>query len=401
MMNKSLQQLVDASQKPFRKIIGLMSGTSLDGLDIVLCNVHGSGLHTNVVVEHFTTIDYDHQFVSDIKSVFSTKQVSLQQLCLMNVKIAAVHADMLLKCLEEWQVASNTIDFIASHGQTIFHSPNSFHQLEGFGNATLQIGDGDHLAVKTGIITISDFRQRQVAAGGEGAPLAAYGDYLLFGKNNFDTVLLNIGGIANLTYIPTNTGFEAVMCSDIGPGNTLLNQWMAANVEGMSFDKDALVAKKGKINYNLLNALLADDFFKLPFPKSTGPELFNLNYVDAALQLANTTAISLEDMMATLTAFTANGIIMAIENLLRKGVQTEIYISGGGIHNPMLMDFLRNHFATENTSIQTTFDFNPDAKEAILFSILANELIAGDGQCFGKGSLNLPNVRMGKICFPS
>jgi anhydro-N-acetylmuramic acid kinase len=400
-MNKSLQKLIDISKQPSRKIIGLMSGTSLDGLDIVLCEVFGNGLNTKIKVEHFTTVVYNNDFVSDIKSVFSTTTVSLQQVCLMNIKIAEAHAHMIINCMKDWQVPLESIDLIASHGQTIFHAPSSFHRLEGFGNATLQIGDGDHLAVKTGIITVSDFRQRQTAAGGEGAPLAAYGDYLLFGKHTSDTVLLNIGGIANLTYIPANKGFESVVCSDIGPGNTLLNSWVAENFEEMSFDKDAKIASKGKINYSLLNMLLSDDFFNRPFPKSTGPELFNLQFVKTALQLSNSTSISNEDVLATLTAFTANGIIMALEKIMNDNCHTNIYVSGGGIHNPMLMAFLLNHFADKKTTIQTTFDFNPDAKEAILFAILANELIVGDGECFGKGGLNLPNVSMGKICFPA
>ena len=183
-MNKNIQQLYRIANKAERLIIGLMSGTSLDGLDIALCRFKGSGTATQIEILFFESVPYDADFKKEIKSVFSKKNVDLEKVCLLNAWIAEKHAAMINDCLQRWNIKNEDVDLIASHGQTIYHAPKILHGIEKFPNATLQIGDGDHLAVKTGIITVSDFRQKHVAAGGEGAPLAVYGDYFrsfLFG----------------------------------------------------------------------------------------------------------------------------------------------------------------------------------------------------------------------------
>ena len=187
-MNVHLEKLYAISKKPIRKIIGLMSGTSLDGLDIALCSFEGSGLQTKIELQQFETIPFDEDFKNEIKSVFSKKNVDLEKLCLLNPWIALRHAGMVNACLQKWNIKNDDVDLIASHGQTIYHAPKTLHQQDKFDNATLQIGDGDHIAVATGIITISDFRQKHIAAGGEGAPLAVYGDYLIFGKPGEDRI---------------------------------------------------------------------------------------------------------------------------------------------------------------------------------------------------------------------
>ena len=188
---------------------------------------------------------------------------------------------MINTCLQKWNIKNSEVDLIASHGQTIYHAPQRLHQQQKFGNATLQIGDGDHLAVATGIITISDFRQKNIAAGGEGAPLAVYGDYLLFSKKDEDRILLNIGGIANFTYLPGNMNAKyfqyGCRAGQYFDGCIIYRNNFPEN----SFDKDAAIAKAGTVNENLLAALKEDDFFKQAFPKTTGPELFNLHYLQA------------------------------------------------------------------------------------------------------------------------
>src|SRR5690606_28633791 len=198
----NIENIFKISKKEERLIIGLMYGTSLDGLDIALCKFCGSGLSTRVTLLQFETVPYPNVFKEEIKKIFSKKMVDLELLCLMNEKIGLVHAEYINQTLKKWEITNLQIDAIASHGQTIFHSPFIKHQNPDYPNGTLQIGDGDHIAVKTGIITLSDFRQKNIAAGAEGAPLAVYGDYLLFGKADRDTILLNIGGIANITYLP-------------------------------------------------------------------------------------------------------------------------------------------------------------------------------------------------------
>ena len=173
-MNSNIQKLYDIANKPKRTIIGLMSGTSLDGLDIALCSIEGCGTDTKLEVLHFETVSYSNEFKSELRTVFSKKEINLEKLCLLNPWIALQHAGMINTCLQEWDIKNEEVDLIASHGQTIYHAPQRLHQQQNFGNATLQIGDGDHLAVATGIITISDFRQKNIAAGGEGAPLARW-----------------------------------------------------------------------------------------------------------------------------------------------------------------------------------------------------------------------------------
>ena len=398
-MNESLEKLIDISKKDSKKIIGLMSGTSLDGLDIALCEVTGNGLNTSIALLKFETISYSNDFKDEIRSVFSKQNIELEKLCLLNEWIGSTHAEMINQSLRNWNISNDEIDLIASHGQTIYHAPKSLHQNNKFGNGTLQIGDGDHIAVNTGIITISDFRQKHIAAGGEGAPLAAYGDHLLFSSKEKNRILLNIGGISNITFIPADAAFEKVICTDVGPGNTLMDAWVSRNYTGIHYDKDALIAKQGKPNYTLLNTLQTHPFYKIDLPKSTGPELFNLAYVEEALIKSNTKDISNEDILATLNILTTNTIFDVIENLISGMPNSELYISGGGIHNPLLMEYIRNQFDGIQVSTTDALNINPDAKEAILFALLANELISGNNN-FGKGSKTMPAVGMGKICLP-
>lgn len=166
-MKEHVEKLYALSRKPSRRIIGLMSGTSLDGLDVALCHVVGSGPETRLKVEHFKTVPYEDGFRNAVREIFAKRQIDFQQLCLLNPFIGLQHAQMILECLSEWGIPTSEVDLIASHGQTVFHAPQKQHGIAGFPNATLQIGDGDHIAVKTGIITLSDFRQKHIAAGGK------------------------------------------------------------------------------------------------------------------------------------------------------------------------------------------------------------------------------------------
>jgi anhydro-N-acetylmuramic acid kinase len=400
-MNANLEKLYAIAEKPARKIIGLMSGTSLDGLDVALCSFMGSGLQTKIELLQFETIPFDEDFKLEIKSVFSKKNVDLEKLCLLNPWIALQHAGMINACLKKWNIKNEDVDLIASHGQTIYHAPKSLHQQQKFGNATLQIGDGDHVAVATGIITISDFRQKHIAAGGEGAPLAVYGDYLIFGKPGEDRILLNIGGIANFTFLPDSMNSAAIFSTDTGPGNTMMDALTQQHFKQKHFDEGATIALKGKINIALLEVLKENYFFKQPFPKTTGPELFNLEYLQLAKQKSNAGTLSVEDTMATLNKFSADTIAQALLKTTDKNKPYKIFTSGGGMHNPLLIQHLKE--ALPNFSFYTTaeLNINPDAKEAVLFAVLANETICGDGSYLQKGIKGMPVVSMGKISFPA
>lgn len=397
-MNSHIQNLYEIALKPSRLIIGLMSGTSLDGLDIALCRFEGSGTETKFMLLHFETVPYNDDFKQEVKTIFSKKEVDLEKLCLLNPWIALQHAAMINNCLKKWDISNKDVDLIASHGQTIYHAPRHLHQQTKFGNSTLQIGDGDHLAVATGIITISDFRQKNIACGGEGAPLAVYGDQILFSKPGEDRILLNIGGIANFTFLPGNNG--DILCTDTGPGNTLMDAYMQQQFPGKYFDMDATVAASGSVNQLLLSALKEEAFFSQPCPKTTGPELFNLSYLENAKQQSNTLAISVEDTMATLNKFTADSIATAIKDCIKRKPGVNIFMSGGGIHNPLLVQTLKAMLPDCNFDDIESLGINPDAKEAILFAILANQAVAGEKNKESQGK-GLAAVSMGKISFPS
>ncbi len=400
-MNQNIENVYKIAKKKSRKIIGLMSGTSLDGLDVALCEISDSGEKTKVILIQFETIDYSEEIKIEIRKVFAKKEINFQHLALLNEWIGNLHANMILDCLIKWNISTSEVDIIASHGQTVLHAPKILHQQKKFPNATLQIGDGDHIAVKTGIITISDFRQKHLAAGGEGAPLAVYGDFFIFGKQNENRIMLNIGGIANFTFLPGNQNPEEVFVTDTGTGNTLIDAFIRLRFPGKTFDKNAEIALLGKVNKQLLKALKENDFFKKTFPKTTGPELFNIEYVQSAQIKSKTEGILTEDLLATLTRFSAETIAEAIQFAISnyQNQDVTVYLSGGGMHNPLLVKWLKNLLPF---SFLKTDDLGivGDAKEAVLFAILANETLCGGKSDFGTRK-GIPSVSMGKISFPN
>jgi anhydro-N-acetylmuramic acid kinase len=399
-MYKYIEKLSNSAKKKSRLIIGLMSGTSLDGLDVALCKVSYSGIDTEVELLNFETIDYDETYKNKIKQVFAKQETDLEQITLLNPWVGTLHGEMVNHCLAKWKVNASDIDVIASHGQTIYHCPKHQHSQKDFGNGTLQIGDSCHLAVKTGIITLGDFRQKHIAAGGEGAPLAVYGDYLLFSSQQENRVLLNMGGIANLTYLPKAMDPSVVFSSDIGPGNTIMDAYVQ-HFNGIDYDKGSEIAREGEISKSLLNELKKDDFFTMSMPKTTGPEVFNLTYLKRAQDASNTQSLSHNDVLATLNRFSAEVIALAINDCTEQlGVFT-LYASGGGIHNPLLMENILS-LCPQVSIIHNTqiLGIDPDAKEAVLFAILANECLAGSSENFGNPEQGIPNTTMGKISFP-
>ncbi len=397
-MNQNMQNLSLIASKEEKLILGLMSGTSLDGLDVAVCKVTGTGTETEINVSHFETVEYDIAFRDQLKRICFRDMVSFQELTLLHKSIAIHHAKIINDLLKKWGLNSKEIDLIASHGQTVYHAPLHSHQKTETGNATLQIGDGDILSVNTGIITISDFRQKNIAGGGEGAPLAVYGDILLYAEDDNDVLLLNIGGISNFTYLPAGLSGK-IICSDAGPGNTLMNQWMHEQFPGKNYDHNAVVAYSGKVSATLLASLKNHRFFFQPLPKSTGPELFSLNYLQEALKQSSLDNVSTEDIMATLNKFTVDTICEALKSVKAKP-DTKLYISGGGIHNPLLMDHLKEQLSEFSFCPTESKGTHPDAKEAVLFALLANECVAGNGDAFKNLSEGIPAISMGKISFP-
>ncbi|MDZ7690623.1 MAG: anhydro-N-acetylmuramic acid kinase [Balneolaceae bacterium] len=380
-MNQVIGSLTNIASKQRRKIVGLMSGTSLDGLDIVLCEITGSGENTMLKIENFKTVHYPPDIVKRMRTIISVETASLQEVCLANSWLANFHADLVLETLADWDIDPSEIDCIASHGQTIYHAPFVKHREEGLPNATLQIGDGDHIARKTGILTISDFRQKHTAAGGEGAPMVSLTDRLLFTHRTESRCMLNIGGIANFAFLPSEQSQAEYVTTDTGPGNTMINAVVQRYFD-KDYDEDGDIAASGSVQARLLTAMLEDSYFKEPLPKTTGPELFNTQWVQDKMEEANSTDISPENLVATLTWFTAQSIASSIQTVI-EGLTEEqtpvIYLSGGGMHNDTLVKWLDDLLEEIELKSFEVLGYLPDAKEAASFAVLANETLCRRG----------------------
>ena len=386
-MNPALHKLLTLAEQPSRRIVGLMSGTSLDGLDVALCRCTGHGATLDVVLEHFATVPYEAEFQQRLRAI-SQPTVQLQEVVVLHAEVARRNAATVLACLQQWGVAPTEVDVLASHGQTIWHAPRHQHRRADFEHhATLQIGDGDHLAHLTGIITLSDFRQKHVAAGGEGAPLAPFADELLFRQPGTNRLLLNLGGIANFTFLPADGG--PTQATDTGPANTLLDHVVRQHYPDKNYDAGGYLAAQGHVHAGLLAALLSHPFFARSFPKTTGLELFSPTYLKSSQAKTSTTSLPAPDLLATLVELTAVAVAQAAQHYLGPQPTAEILISGGGAHNATLLAALARHLPTARLLSTAKASVPPDAKEAILFAVLANETLAGN-----------PALSLGKISLP-
>ncbi|TMP31672.1 anhydro-N-acetylmuramic acid kinase [Pseudoalteromonas rubra] len=384
---KQINQLGSIANKPSRIILGLMSGTSLDGLDLALCQVSGAGSQTRCKLLKFTTVPYDNEFKEKVRKVFAQDNVDFEYLTLLNPWIGSFHAKIINRTLAHWQLEPQDIDLIASHGQTVYHCPQHQHSHTDFGNGTLQLGDGDHVATQTQIITISDFRQKHIARGGEGAPLAQYGDYLLYQKSDLHRILLNLGGIANYTVLPAGGKIEDVQCTDLGPGNTLMDAY-CQRYFNLPYDEAGALAAQGRVSNDLLELLKSVPFFHYATPKTTGPEVFSLAMLEDKITSLGS-ALSHYDVLATLNELTAWCVIEQINRLGLRG-PTELLLSGGGAHNTLLITKLKSRLCEEfDVSKLSSDGVEADSKEAALFAVLANECVAGDG-LFSFGKISLP-----------
>lgn len=404
-MNPFIKSLTETSLKKRKRIIGLMSGTSLDGLDIALCDIKGSGLNTEVEVIDFITMPYGENEKELLKKVSSVESVLLKDVCYLHTWLAEYHSKLILSALQRWNVKTDQVDCVASHGQTIYHYPARDHRLKNYKsiNSTLQIGDGDHLAYKTGIVTLSDFRQKHTAAGGEGAPMAALVDGMLFGHSSEPRILLNIGGIANFTYLPPKSEKEQILfTTDTGPGNTLIDNFMR-HYFNREYDKDGKIASSGTVNHELLSVLLKDDFFQIRKSKSTGPEIFNHGWIES---MADKSGIDLssvphEDLISTVTELSAVTIADFIRFIVQQKKVKQVYVSGGGLHNPVLIERISELLDDVEIKSISALGIDPDAKEAVIFAVLANEMLSGEGFSFESSAGKVESINFGKISLPN
>lgn len=369
-----MKPFLDLLQKEKKLIIGLMSGTSADGVDVALVEITGSGLTTEIELLAFDTFPYADGIRTRIFDLFSVETARVDEICTMNFVLGQQFANSVLMLLEMAEIPPNKIDLIGSHGQTIHHMPKAPVP------ATLQIGEPAMIAHQTSIPTVADFRVADVAAGGEGAPLVAYVDYLLFQHETQTIGLLNIGGIANLTVLPAGCGIEAVHASDTGPGNMILDACVEKITDGVKqFDENSELAQQGTVCEPLLQRWLAHPFFELIPPKTTGREMFGTTYTDTYLQQIHDHNISDYDGLATLTALTVKSISQYYVDYVKANTPLDIlYVSGGGALNPLMMRGLSDAFDPIPVIDVSEIGISGDAKEAIAFAILANEAVHGN-----------------------
>lgn len=340
-------------------VIGLMSGTSLDGIDAALVEIK-EDLSCRFITGY--SLDYSKEMQNRIKKLFEPL-VSPAFLCEMNFLIGEYFAKCALELCSKNNIPLEQIDLIASHGLTFYHNPTE-NTFEGFSlKSTMQIGEGAVIAERTGITTVCDFRPQDVAAGGQGAPLVPFADDIFFkGKNR---VILNLGGIANVTVLSSECDIFAF---DTGPANMLIDAAMK-KFFNKSFDKDGMIAQNGKINQEMLHLLMNNPYFSLVPPKSTGRELFGEQYLDDILNQISDTP---ENIVATLTLFTVKSIKDAFEKFIfPKTSVDEIVLGGGGAYNLFLKKMLQEEFAGV-LKIKTHEDFgiSNKFKEAMAFALL-------------------------------
>ena len=396
-----MQRIITMRKKPYRLAMGLMSGTSADGIDTALVKIAGHGLNTKIELLGYHSFDYSTQDKSLIQRLFDYEHCNIPYTSFMNFRLGELFAAAVINGAAKFNVPLDDIDFIGSHGQTVFHQPQP-SSVDGVlrRSNTLQIGDPAIIAHLTGHVTIGDFRVADVAAGGNGAPLVPYTEYILYGSSHESRALQNIGGIANVTVIPQGCTIDEVYAFDTGPGNMIMDGLMHHFTQGkLSYDIDGCYAAQGQISEPLVNILCSDPYFTEPPPKTTGREQFGGPYLTKILDYATEHNLSKYDVLASVTDFTARTIKQSFERFIfPKTIINTIVISGGGTYNPTLMKMLRHYF--EGISILTQEDIggNSDAKEAIAFAILGNETLFGTPNNMPKVTGAQKGVVMGKIC---
>ena len=356
-----------------KKVIGLMSGTSVDGIDAALVEITGAGLKTEVKLLAFKNCEYPEEMRKEILSL-CTPAAGVDRICRWNFVLAEEFAQAACSIAKEAGIGIEEVDLIGSHGQTIWHDPKPVSGPA----STLQIGEGGVIAEKTGVTVVSNFRVRDMAAGGQGAPLVPYVDGLLFSHPTENRILQNIGGIGNYTLLPAGKldGIEAV---DTGPGNMVIDGVISALSAGqLRYDKDGQWARKGQVDEEWLAELLNHPYFAQKPPKTTGREMFGKAYVENILAQATERGINQYDLIATVTALTAKSIAGCYKNfVLPRYPIHRVLVSGGGSYNPVLMEMLAKELPEVIVEQIENIGWSSDAKEAIAFAILANETISG------------------------
>ena len=350
--------------------IGLMSGTSLDGIDAILVKIEGNWLTTKVETIAFDTFDLAKELTLEIKDACSYDKSSVELITSLNFKLGYAFADAVKQLCKQANFPLEDIDFIASHGQTIFHIPKAY---DNFIPSTLQIGEPAIIAYETGVQVISNFRTMDMAAGGEGAPLVPYTEYLLYHSTEKTVVLQNIGGIGNVTCIPKDSDLDALFAFDTGPGNMIIDE-VVQQLFGQPYDDGGKIAASGTVHADMFASLIQHPYIDAPIPKTTGREMFGAQYVANILTTFKDVAPA--DIVATVTMFTAYTIAQNYEQfIIPKHPIDAAIIGGGGAHNKTLLADLQKLLPSVEILTQDAIGFSSDAKEALAFVVLGNETL--------------------------
>jgi anhydro-N-acetylmuramic acid kinase len=367
------RRILKIANKSTIRVVGLMSGTSADGVDAAVVEID-SGKVRLLALDTFV---YPAALRKQILGLCRPESARLDDICHYNFVLGEVFADAVIKLCSNSGISLSSIDLIGSHGQTIYHQPCGKRYGRKMIRSTLQIGEPSVIAQRIGITTIADFRPRDMAAGGEGAPLVPYADYVLFKHKRLTRAVQNIGGIANVTFLSGGCKQDDIIAFDTGPGNMVIDGivWLVSGGRKRC-DAGGKIASRGEVDKRLLDELLQHPFFRRRPPKSTGREEFGVDFAERIFRRAEKKGLADADIVATVTALTAKSIAQAYLRFL-KAMPDELILCGGGSHNRTLVEML--HAELPDVKMLSTDDFGigVDAKEAVSFAILAWATIKG------------------------
>jgi anhydro-N-acetylmuramic acid kinase len=391
-----------------RLVLGLMSGTSVDGIDVALVRIapaikkrikeHAA----HACLENFITLPFPAAMRAEVLRIAEGARVSPGEISQLNFRLGRLFADAALRACRKFRVHPRRISVIGSHGQTVFHQGKPSRFLGQPVASTLQIGEPAVIAALTGVTTVGDFRPADMAVGGQGAPLVPWVDYLLYRHPRHGRAVLNIGGIANVTIIPKAASPRAVTAFDTGPGNMIMDALVRHFTSGRrSYDAEARMASRGNLLPALLDALLAEPYFRQAPPKSAGREQYGKDYLEKILAWGGRHRARPEDLVRTATLLTALSIADALHRwVLRRTPVSQLIVSGGGARNPLLLAQLSAALGGIEVVTTEALGLPGDAKEAFAFALLADETVHGR-------PANLPSATgakrpaiLGKICHP-
>jgi anhydro-N-acetylmuramic acid kinase len=374
-----IQTLVNLSRKDPRFVVGLISGTSADGIDAALVEISGSGLGARFRLLEGLTLPLPREDREEVLAMCDPATATVDRLTSLDFRLGELFAEAALAVISRAGMRPDLVDLIGSAGQTVWHIPAP-------SGATMQIGQGAVIAERTGLPVIEDFRVADVAAGGHGAPLVPYFDLVAYRSPNLSRAVQNIGGIGNVTYLPARQpdgcGPEDVLAFDTGPGNIAIDGVVRLLTDGgREYDEDGAMARRGRVHAGWLKELLEDPYLRLPPPKSTGREVYGLPYARRLLDEARNRGMSPDDTVATVSAFTADSIVGAYrEFLMPLGPIDEVVLCGGGAYNPFLRDRIA---AALRVPVRHTDELGVDGnlKEAMAFALMAPVMVYGMPSC--------------------